>query len=377
MNRTYILFLVFTIFAFTACTGTEEQLQQLVEDEVPMPMEETEPEIIESAPQPLTLPPSDLPVTSAVVSEILVVPPLVSNPPVEDPEIIDPPVEDPTEVYYPPGTVLITLSGGGEAVQEGVNFTVRVDIVGVPEDIGEIVEGGCTVFMHDNHGHNTYKYTQRDRILLTTVHDDLDDDNRTAKVQILNDTCDFPQLDAQEIRYEIDRNHGNDRVVVDITTAGPVNPPDDGVYTLTIDNLRVEGIRHYFDIVVDNPIPESTAVNFRHDWTIVYHDVPSSLEPDFGGFAGLYRYDGTNWRYGDGSVWTIWNTSFDEDNIYTWFWDMGWWPTDFDKTLTVRLTGFKKQPILQPLGGYYTPPGGTYSVGEPRTMTVFVPAETE
>ena len=84
-----MLFLVFTISAFTACTGTEEQLQQtekqlqqLVENEAIVP--------IESASQLPAVIPSDLPVTSTVVvSGTPVVPPLVSDPPVEDP-VVDP-----------------------------------------------------------------------------------------------------------------------------------------------------------------------------------------------------------------------------------------------------------------------------------------------
>ena len=379
VNRTYILFLVFTIFAFTACTGTEEQLQQRVEDEVLMPMEESKTVFV---PPPVVAPPPSPPVATPppVESPPPVVPPLVSDPPVEDPVVApDPPSEEPIEdiTYYLPGTVLVTLGGEHNSIQEGLNFTVRVDIAGVPEDVGEIVDGGCTVFMHDNHGHNTTKENERDRVILTTVHDDLDEENRTASVQILSDTCEFPQLDDREIRYEVDRNYGNHRVVVDITTAGPIDGyPDDGIYTLTMANLRVEGIRHHFDIVVDNPLPENTAVNFRWDWTIVYHDAPDT-RPPVGGFWGLYRYVAGNWRYGNGGVWTVRDTSFGDDSTYEWFWDMYWWPTDLDKTLTVKITGFAKQPSLQPGGGYYTPPGGTYSVGEPRSMTVFVPAEVE
>ena len=382
MNRTYILFLVFTIFAFTACTGTEEQLQQteeqlqqLVEDEVIVS--------IESAPQLPAVIPSDLPVTSTVVvSGTPVVPPLVSDPPVEGPVVApDPPSEDPVEEithYYLPGTVLVTLGGEHNSIQEGLTFTVRVDIAGVPEDIGEIVDGGCTVFMHDNHGHNTTITGQRDRVVLSTVHDDSDEENRTASVSILPETCDFPQLDDREIRYEVDRNHGNNNMVVNITTAGPIDGyPDDGIYTLTMANLRVEEGVHHFDFVVDDLFPSGVSVNLRWDWTIVYHDVPSSRQPEEVDFRGLYRHDGTNWRYGNGWVWSVWDTSFDENNVYPWWQTMDWWPTDVDKTLTVTVTGFAKQPSLQPGGGYYTPPGGTYSVGEPRSMTIFVPAEVE
>ena len=393
MNRTYILFLVFTIFAFTACTGTEEQLQQLVEDEAIVP--------IESAPQPPAVIPSDLPVTSTVVSETPVVPPLVSDPPVEEP-VVEP--DPPPAPYYAPNTVYIKLSAGASSeaqargiaqryttksttvksgftgyhntVQEGGIFRVRIDMEGQSLGGVEIVDGGCTLHMHDSHGYSEQKSGVLNSTTFSTTHDNHDDDDRTALITIL--TCNLPDLDREGIRYEIDRNNFNHQATVRITTAGSLDGPiDDGVYTLTMANLEVEGIEHSFDFVVDNLPPDGVSVNLRWDWTIVYHDVPSSRQPDAGGFLGLYRYVDGNWRYGNGGVWDVRATSFDEDRAYNWYWDMYWWPTDIDKTLTVTVTGFAKQPSLQPGGGYYTPPGGTYSVGEPRSMTIFVPAEVE
>ena len=126
-----MLFLAFTIFAFTACTGTEEQLQQLVENEAIVP--------IESAPQPPAVIPSDLPVTSTVVSETPVVPPLVSDPPVEEP-VVEP--DPPPAPYYAPNTVYIKLSAGAssEAQARGIaqryttkSTTVKFWIYGIPQ----------------------------------------------------------------------------------------------------------------------------------------------------------------------------------------------------------------------------------------------------
>ena len=53
--------------------------------------------------------------------------------------------------------------------------------------------------------------------------------------------------------------------------------------------------------------------------------------------------------------------------------------------LLITITRFEKHPLItydeycgngDPIC-YYTPPGGTYLIGEPRTLTITVPAEVE
>ena len=368
-----MLFLVFTIFAFTACTGTEEQLQQLVEDEVLMPMEETEPEIVEPAPQPPTVIPSDLPETSTVVSETPVVPPLVSDPPVEEIGIVEP--DPPVSYNYPPGTVLIGLNadtaseaqargiaqrytvksgiakassgftGYHSTVQEGGIFRVRIDMEG--QNLGgvDIVDGGCTLFMHDNHGHNTTQEEVLNSTPFSTEHDNLDDDGRTASVSILD--CDLPDLDDAGIRYEIDRNNGNHNVVVQITTAGPLDEGvDDGTYILTLANLGIQGGQHYFDFVIDNAPPAE--VNFRWKWKIVYHDVPDGTSPPEG-YIDLFTYTDGDWEWHNANVKSSRRFSNpregDEGELfYRQWWTMRWWPTNVERTLTITLTRFEKHP---------------------------------
>ena len=345
-----------------------------------------------------------LPVTSTVVSETPVVPPLVSDPPVEEIGIVEP--DPPVSYNYPPGTVLISLNtdtaseaqargiaqrytvksgtakssftGYHSTVQEGGIFRVRLDMEG--QNLGgvEIVDGGCTLFMHDNHGYNITHGNVLNSQTFATTHDNHDDDGRTASVSILS--CNLPDLDREGIRYEIDRNNGNHQAVVQITTAGSTGEEiDDGVYTLTIANLQVEGSRHYFDFVIDKEPP--TAVNYWWYWAIVYHDVPAEREPPAGGFRGLYRHVNGDWRYSNGNYTRMEFPTDGEDNTYEWWHDMRWWPADFDKTLTVTVTRLQKRSMLrygESCGGppqcYYTPPGGTYLVGNPRTLTITIPA---
>ena len=378
-----MLFLVFTISAFTACTGTEEQLQQ-TEKQLQQLVENEAIVSIESASQLPAVIPSDLPVTSTVVvSGTPVVPPLVSDPPVEDPVVDpDPP---PVSYNYPPGTVLVRLSGGGDSVQEGETFIVRVDIVGVPEDIGEIVAGGCTINMQDNSGRGDRREDQLGRVVFSTIHDNHDDEGRTALVTILD--CDLPDLNDAGIRYEIDRNNFNHQVTIDITTAGPLDDGiDDGTYILTLANLGIQGGQHYFNFVVDNEFPAE--VNFRWKWKIVYHDVPDGTSPPEN-YLDLFTLNGDgDWewhnanvkstrRFGDPRV------GGNGEQIYTQWWTMRWWPTNVERTLTVTITRFEKHPLItydctngDPIC-YYTPPGGTYLIGEPRTLTITVPAEVE
>ena len=47
------------------------------------------------------------------------------------------------------------FTGYHSTVQEGGIFRVRIDMEGRNLGGVEIVNGGCTIFMHDNHGHNT------------------------------------------------------------------------------------------------------------------------------------------------------------------------------------------------------------------------------
>ena len=398
-----MLFLAFTILAFTACTGTEEQLQQLVENEAIVP--------IESAPQPPAVIPSDLPVTSTVVSETPVVPPLVSDPPVEEP-VVEP--DPPPAPYYAPNTVYIKLSAGASSeaqargiaqryttksttvksgftgyhntVQEGGIFRVRIDMEGQSLGGVEIIDGGCTLFMHDNHGHNTTYEDVLNSQTFATTHDNQDDEGRTASVSILS--CNLPDLDREGIRYEIDRNNGNNNVVVQITTAGPLDGGiDDGTYILTLANLGIQGGQHYFNFVIDNAPPAE--VNFRWKWKIVYHDVPDGTSPPEG-YIDLFTYTDGDWEWNNANVKS--SRRFgnpregDEgERIYTQWWTMRWWPTNVERTLTITLTRFEKHPLLaygEDCGNgdpicYYTPPGGTYLIGEPRTLTITVPADVE
>ena len=416
-----MLFLVFAIFAFTACTGTEEDIKPV------------EPEIVESTPEPPTPPPSDFSVTSTVV------PPLVSEPrplqqdpvssdPAEDPPVDVPIVEDPPPTpYYAPNTVYISLNEEGTSevqargiaqryttksttvksgftgyhttVQEGGIFRVRIDMEGRNLGGVDIINGGCTLHMHDSHGHTTIYEDVLNSQTFSTEHTHQDDEGRTALVTITG--CNLPDLDDADIRYEIDRNNFNHQVTVGITTAGPLLAPvDDGVYTLTLDNLRVVGSRHYFDFVIDNAPP--VQVNFRWKWTIVYHDVPEDSYP-----SDRYTRRGVDWHYYNAGVtgsqgmdkiadnrWIRWEVPEDQDETdaenptYTWLWDMYWWPRNVDKTLTVTITRFEKSSGWHPnpycgnliCNGqtqYYTPPGGTYSVGDTDSISIRFPAETE
>ena len=238
----------------------------------------------------------------------------------------------------PPSETVVALLDGESAVssiREGSSFLVRVQFEGVAP-----TEGGCTLNVVDSNGETTsaYALTNGDDAStgpISTTHDNEEDDGRTITVTV--GECSFPDLDQINHSYRIGRRS----ITIQVSTAGPWD--EDRIYgTWTVWITDIKWVPEVFYDRDNAP---------RIAYVLTYElSAPAPVALQIG-----YISPGSGWG---GRGWIEIPEGTTGATVEHWL------PSNAvpGEEFTVSVT-------FEELVKYESKPGGTFSVGSPRTMT--------
>ncbi len=220
------------------------------------------------------------------------------------------------------------------SVYEGGSFRVRIQFTGLAPN-----EGGCDLNVYDTNGYSyaAYGYATGADIssYIGTTHDDDNDEGRTITVSL--GSCSFPDLDRAGRTYRI----GNGSLHVQVLTSGPV--PEGavtGTYVVKLTDIQWSNGKYY-----------DSHGNARFVYRVWYElsapaPVDLQIEHD-GGWIEVAK--GTVSGYG-----RIFATPS---------------AAGTQRTATFTIEKLLKATYYDPDRGHVEPPGGTFLVGHPRTLS--------
>ncbi len=261
-----------------------------------------------------------------------------------------PPAADvsPVEPAQPPGLRFARSSEAVEAVQErtyadnhfhnsvyeGGSFRVRIQFTGLAP-----TEGGCDLNVYDSNGYSyaAYGYATGADIssYIGTTHDDDDDEGRTITVSL--GTCSFPDLDRAGRTYRI----GNGSLHVQVLTNGPV--PEGavtGTYVVKLTDIQWSNGKYYDS--------HGNARFVYRVWYELSEPAPVDLQIEHDG-GWIEVAEGTVSGYG---------RIFAAPSA-----------AGTQRTATFAIEKLLKATYYDPDRGHVEPPGGTFLVGHPRTLS--------